>query len=164
MSENAALKAKLEAVTSRLSELTLDRFNEDDAWRLGGLMRARAIELGYPVAIDIRSGDTPLFSVMLPGATAANFDWARRKRNLTLLVGESSWELSLKKALGTDFAELMGLDSRDYTPHGGCVPIRVGGVVGIVATVTVSGLPQEQDHEFAVSCLAEFKKLSGERG
>ena len=160
MSETAALKAKLEAVTARLQELTLDHFDEDAAWQLGNIMRARAAESGYPIAIDIQVGDAPLFSVMLPGATAANFDWARRKRNLALLVGESSWELSLKKALGTDFASLMGLDPRDYTPHGGCVPIRVRGVVGIVATVTVSGLPQEEDHEFAVRCLAEFKELT----
>jgi uncharacterized protein (UPF0303 family) len=33
----------------------------------------------------------------------------------------------------------------------------VKGVAGIVATVTVSGLPQEEDHEFAIECLAAFK-------
>jgi uncharacterized protein (UPF0303 family) len=157
MADIAELKTKLERVTARLGELILDSFDEDAAWQLGNIMRARAAERGYPVAIDIRLGDAPLFSVMLPGATAANFDWARRKRNLSLLVGESSWELSLKKAIGTDFADLMGLDPRDYTPHGGCVPIRVKAVAGIVATVTVSGLPQEEDHEFAVECLAAFK-------
>ena len=144
-------------VRAELAELTLPRFDEHDAWRMGQWMRERALEAAHPVVIDIRQGDAPLFSVMLPGATTANFDWARRKRNLSLLIGQSSWELSLEKAAGTDFATLMGLDPRDYTPHGGCVPIRVEGVAGIVATVTVSGLPQQQDHEFAVAALKALK-------
>ena len=156
-SQNQTVAAKLSAVQAELETLVLESFNEDAAWRLASLMREKAIASKMPIVIDIRQGDTPLVAIQLPGATAANFDWARRKRNLTLLVGESSWELSLKKALGTDFAELMGLDPRDYTPHGGCVPVRVKGVTGIVATVTVSGLPQEQDHQFAVDALKALK-------
>lgn len=156
-SQNQTVAAKLSAVQAELETLVLESFNEDSAWRLASIMREKAIASKLPIVIDIRQGDTPLVAIQLPGATAANFDWARRKRNLTLLVGESSWELSLKKALGTDFAELMGLDPRDYTPHGGCVPVRVKGVTGIVATVTVSGLPQEQDHQFAVDALKALK-------
>lgn len=156
-SQNQTVAAKLSAVQAELETLVLESFNEDAAWRLASLMREKAIASKMPIVIDIRQGDTPLVAIQLPGATAANFDWARRKRNLTLLVGESSWELSLKKALGTDFAELMGLDPRDYTPHGGCVPVRVKGVTGIVATVTVSGLPQELDHQFAVDSLKALK-------
>ena len=148
----------LEQVRHQLKSLELERFDEQDAWQLGTWLRDKALKRGYPIVIDIRQGDTPLFAVMLPGATAANFDWARRKRNLSLLIGQSSWELSLEKRLGTDFVQLMGLDERDYTPHGGCVPIRVAGVAGIVATVTISGLPQQQDHEFAVEGLLSMAK------
>jgi len=155
----AQIQEQLDAVRAELATLELTKFDEHDAWLLGNLMRERALERGYPIAIDIRLGDAPLFSVMLPGATAANFDWARRKRNLALLVGASSWELSLAAKVGFEVISAMGLDSRDYTPHGGCVPIRVAGVAGIVATVTVSGLPQQDDHEFAVECLAALSAL-----
>ena len=154
---DAQTQAKLEAARAELAGLRLDKFDEDDAWRLGVLMRERAEADGLPIVIDIRLGDAPLCSIMMPGANASNFDWARRKRNLSLLVGQSSWELSLSQTLGTDIVNLMGLDPRDYTPHGGCVPIRVVGVAGIVATVTVSGLPQEQDHIFAVEALKALK-------
>lgn len=154
---DAQIQEQLDAVRAQLASLALTKFDEQDAWLLGNLMRERAVERGFPIAIDIRLGDAPLFSVMLPGATAANFDWARRKRNLALLVGASSWELSLAGKVGFDVLDAMGLDSRDYTPHGGCVPITVAGVAGIVATVTVSGLPQQDDHEFAVECLAALK-------
>lgn len=132
-----------------------DKFDQNDAWQLGSLMREKAVARNYPIVIDIRRGDAPLFSVMLDGASALNYDWARRKRNLVLLTEESSWFYSLKLAEGKNIIELMGLDPRDYTPHGGCVPIFVKGV-GLVATVTISGLPQEEDHRFAVDSLIEF--------
>ena len=149
--------AELDAVRAELAQLELTRFTTEDAWQLGTWLRDAAVARGYEIVIDIRQGDAPLFSVMLPGATEANFDWARRKRNLVSLIGQSSWELSLEKKLGTDFANLMGLPERDFTPHGGCVPIRVTGIVGMVATVTISGLPQRQDHEFAVEGLKALK-------
>ncbi|MGO7223713.1 heme-binding protein, partial [Rhizobium ruizarguesonis] len=41
----------------------------------------------------------------------------------------------------------------DYGPHGGSVPINVKGTGGIGA-VTVSGLPQRDDHTLAVEALA----------
>ena len=133
----------------------LKHFTPDDAWMLGSLMREEAIKRGYPIVIDIRKGEAPLFSVMLDGASDNNFDWARRKRNLTLLTEVSSWHHSQEKAKGKDIIEMMGLNPRGYTPHGGCVPIFVEGA-GLVATVTVSGLPQKEDHDFAVESV---KKL-----
>ena len=42
-----------------------------------------------------------------------------------------------------------------YAAHGGSFPIRVAGV-GIVGAVTVSGLPQAQDHALVVEGLRDF--------
>jgi uncharacterized protein (UPF0303 family) len=49
----------------------------------------------------------------------------------------------------------MGLPLRDYAAHGGSFPIRVEGV-GCVGAVTVSGLPQREDHELVTSVIAEM--------
>jgi uncharacterized protein (UPF0303 family) len=55
----------------------------------------------------------------------------------------------------TTLEEKSLLDPRKYAPHGGAFPLTIRGV-GVVGTVTVSGLPQEEDHKLVVSVLQEF--------
>lgn len=135
-----------------MAEIVLKHFTVEDAFALGLEMHTDARALKLPIVIDIRAGDAPLFSVMLPGASGLNFDWARRKRNLTLLTEKASWHHSQNLANGEDVIASMALNPRDYTAHGGCVPVFVEGA-GLVATVTISGLPQKEDHEFAMKHL-----------
>ncbi|MFD0330409.1 heme-binding protein [Streptacidiphilus monticola] len=47
------------------------------------------------------------------------------------------------------------LDPARYAAHGGSFPLLVRGT-GPVGTVTVSGLPQLDDHLFVVECLRRF--------
>ena len=138
-----------------MTDIDFKRFTAAEAFELGSRMYADAMAQALPIVIDIRSGDAPLYSVMLPGASALNFDWARRKRNLTLLTQKSSWHHSQNLAKGEDVIASMALDPRDYTAHGGCIPIFVEGA-GLVATVTISGLPQKEDHEFALKHLTDL--------
>jgi uncharacterized protein (UPF0303 family) len=51
------------------------------------------------------------------------------------------------------------LPESEYAAHGGAFPIIVRDV-GAVGTVTVSGLPQEEDHRLVVSVLREFLAAS----
>ena len=129
----------------------LKSFTQEDAWNLCVIANDLATERDYPIVIDIREGDTSLFTVKLPGATDENLNWARRKRNLTLLTKVASWEHDKARKAGHDILEEQNLDEKDYASHGGCVPIFVNGE--LVATLTISGLPSKDDHEFAVECL-----------
>jgi len=54
-----------------------------------------------------------------------------------------------------------GLDLRDYSTHGGCFPVFLTGT-GCVGTITVSGLPQREDHELVVSVLQQYLQLADE--
>ncbi len=47
------------------------------------------------------------------------------------------------------------LDESEFAAHGGAFPV-IGRGVGVVGTVTVSGLPQEEDHRLVVSVLRSF--------
>jgi uncharacterized protein (UPF0303 family) len=58
-------------------------------------------------------------------------------------------------ASGTQLDEARGVLPIDHAPHGGCFPIHIEGT-GVVGTITVSGLPQREDHRFVTECLCEF--------
>jgi uncharacterized protein (UPF0303 family) len=127
------------------------KFGQSEAWKLCVIAHDLAIERGYPIVIDIREGQDSLFTVRLPGATDENLNWARRKRNLTLLTKQASWEHDKARKAGNDILVEQNLDPKDYASHGGCVPLIVNGE--LVATFTISGLPSKEDHEFAIECL-----------
>ena len=127
------------------------RFNLDDAWKLAEIAHDLAAVRSYPIVIDIREGEKSLFTVKLLGATDENLNWARRKRNLTLLTKQPSWEYDKARKAGHDILVEQNLDEANYASHGGCVPIFVNNE--LVATLTISGLPSKEDHEFAIECL-----------
>jgi len=141
--------ATLEAETARL---IFPRFTEDTALHLGQILLDLARDDSLPVVIDIRTADRTLFHAALPGSAPLNDLWAKRKSNTalkfhlpTLLVGERN------RAKGETLVR-HGLPTEDYADNGGSVPIRVEGV-GVVAVVTVSGLPQVEDHKLVVRAL-----------
>jgi uncharacterized protein (UPF0303 family) len=156
MNEN--IKADLAKISKQESLLVFPKFDESIAWEVGSLLRAAAEVVGQPVVIDIRRGDDCLFFVAMPGTTPANADWARRKRNLVNLLQESSYALGLRREMGQDIVSFMSLDYRNFASHGGCFPIRVAGA-GMVGTITVSGLPQREDHKLVIDVLSEFLRV-----
>ncbi|MCU1403784.1 MAG: heme-degrading protein, partial [Glaciihabitans sp.] len=90
------------------------------------------------------------------GTTADNDDWVARKIRTVRRFEQSSFLVGRRHAAaGTDFAESTGLDLSLYAAHGGCFPIVVRDA-GLVGTVTVSGLLQEDDHALVVEALTEF--------
>ena len=65
-------------------------------------------------------------------------------------------------AFGRKYA--LGGKSGEFAIHGGGVPVRVGGVEGVVGVVVVSGLKQEQDHMVVVEALEEFVEMCRREG
>jgi uncharacterized protein (UPF0303 family) len=104
--------------------------------------------------IDIRTANRRLYFAALPGSAPDNDEWARRKANMALRKQCSSLLCGERlKASGESVGQDMGLDPLDYAAHGGSFPVRVTGV-GVVAVITVSGLPSRDDHELIVRVLA----------
>ena len=136
--------------------LRFTAFDEDAAWTLGSLLRTKVKARGAAVVIEIRLARETVFFCAMPGTAPANADWARRKRNTVELLGQSSYATGL--ALLQEQSSLeskMGLPTRDFASHGGSFPIFVAGV-GRIGTVTVSGLPQREDHAVVVQALADM--------
>ena len=148
------LERELKNVLEQEARLVFPEFDASTAWRIGSALRTAALERGVAVAIDIRCGDDILFFHAMPGTAPANADWARRKRNAVELLHTSSYAIGLKLEQDKSSLEAkQGLPLRDYATHGGSFPIRVRGV-GVVGVVTVSGIPQREDHAMVVKALA----------
>ena len=143
----------LAALLAEEDELQFDAFDNDTAWELGGRLVAAARDRGLAVTIDIERGEQQLFHCALPGTAADNDEWIRRKNRVVRRFGHSSFYMG--RAHGDAFAERFLLDPTVYAAHGGAFPVIVRGV-GPIGTVTVSGLPQEEDHRLVVSVLREF--------
>ncbi len=157
----AQLEQDLECIARQERELQWTAFNEADAWQLGSTLRELAVERQLAVVIDIRRfaphlgnhSGVPLFYVALPGTAADNAEWARRKANLVARLGRSSYAIGLSlKVRNSTLQETYSLPSADYVSHGGAFPILIAGT-GIIGSVTVSGLPQRDDHELVVEAL-----------
>ena len=137
-------------------ELVFGRFDNTDAWRLGSLLVSLAQVRDLPVAIDIRRGTQQLFHAALPGSVADNDTWIELKVRVVERYGMSSYRKGrLLAAEGKSLDAAVGVDPALYAAHGGAFPIRVRDV-GVVGVVTVSGLPQADDHALAVEAIRDF--------
>jgi len=140
--------------------LVFDRFDNADAWALGCLLVDLATGRDLPVAVDIRRGAQQLFHAALPGSTADNDAWIRRKARTVQRYGASSYLVGRRLAAkGQQLDAGMGVDPAAYAAHGGAFPIRVPHV-GVVGVITVSGLPQADDHALVVEAIEAY--LSGD--
>ncbi len=138
--------------------LIFPNFDEDQAWRLGNSLVAMSQRERLGVVINIRTANRTLFHAALPGSGPSNDNWARRKSNSCLMFQEASLLVGTRNRERHQTLADLGLDGADYADHGGAVPVVVRGV-GMVAVVTVSGLPQRDDHALVVRAMREILSI-----
>ena len=146
----------LKELRQQEEEIQFASFTHDTALAVGMALLQEARKRGKAVAIDITRSGQQLFHFAMAGTTVDNGEWIKRKNNVVNRFGHSSYYvgISLKNA-GQTMEEKYLVSSSDYAAHGGAFPLIIRHV-GIVGTITVSGLPQQEDHELVVSTLKEF--------
>lgn len=137
-------------------EVQFASFSNDRALEVGLALVRAAREKGKAVTVDITRNGQQLFHFAMAGTSVDNGEWVKRKNRVVGRFGHSSYYvgIALKSARQT-IEEKYLLPESEYAPHGGAFPLIIKGV-GVVGTVTVSGLPQEEDHELVVSVLRQF--------
>lgn len=159
-----SLQALIGRIQGEIHELQFPGFSMDDALNLGLLLVELGKERALPIAIDITKGEQVLFHVALPGATPDNEHWIRAKQRTAARYEVPSLLVGLRGRLRGGRIEDEGwFDQTRYAAHGGSFPVYVTGV-GAVATVTVSGLPQVQDHDLVVEAMREVLRPTGADG
>ena len=150
------LKQDIQRIAFQEQTLQFSSFDKATAWELGTRLKTACEEQGAAVTIEVRLLRETVFFYSMPGTCAINTDWARRKRNVVELMELSSYGVGRSFELkGNSLESLMGLPLRDYASHGGSFPVFVKGM-GCIGAVTVSGLPQREDHAMVVQVLAQM--------
>ncbi|OIN65995.1 hypothetical protein BLD48_12875 [Exiguobacterium sp. KRL4] len=144
---------KLTELLAQEQTMTLRSFTNQDALRAGQYVIDRGLQEQLSVAVELKRNGQRLFYAALDGTAPDQEEWIRRKSNVVLRHGHSSLYMRLyneekQRAYHTMYA----VDPADYADAGGSFPIRVAGV-GVIGTITVSGLSQEADHQLAVDAL-----------
>lgn len=150
------LQQALAAAAAEEQELVFGSFTNEEGLALGLALVEMARSRGQAVTVDVERAGQLLFHHAMAGTTPDNRTWIERKKRAVNRWRRSSWALGLgNRARGRTLAEALGPAAADYADHGGCFPVVVRGV-GFVGTVTVSGLPQKEDHDLVVEVLRSF--------
>ena len=160
--EKIKMSNALKARAGEHDELQFNSFSNTKAFEIGLRLVEVARMNGYQVAIDIRKHGQQVFHYACEGTSRDNDEWIVRKNKVTDYFGKSSIYIKeMIKDAGKTQEELFFIDSMEFSSFGGAFPIIIRDT-GAIGTVTVSGLPDEQDHELVVSVLREFVETDGE--
>lgn len=137
-------------------EIVFAAFTNADALELGLQIVDAAKKRGVAVTVDIERSGQKLFHCAMDGTSPDNDQWIRRKNNVVMRTFKSSFHVGqILKRDGTPIEERYFLDPMEYSAHGGSFPLRISGV-GVIGTIAVSGLPQEEDHRLVVTSIRDF--------
>ncbi len=152
------IKKLMEEIKAQEQELVFDCFNSKEALILGQMLIDHGKALGAAVSLSITLNKRQLFYYSFDGVSPDNDNWIRRKQNTVYHFFKSSYYVAMDLKLREDtIPNRYGLQQQDYVAKGGGFPIIIKNV-GVVGTVTVSGLTEREDHLFAVDTIREYLK------
>lgn len=144
------------------SKCFLSKFDGSIAFDLGCKVRQWAIE-AFPekslvIDVSLPSGQCLFHATTASGTCLDNDIWIQRKKKTAFRFGCSSFFMGqkLRQKNAKSMEEAFYIDSKEYAVHGGAAPIILENSDTIVACLTVSGLKQEEDHLFAITCVIEY--------
>ena len=141
--------------------LSLSSLNNNDAIEIGEIATTLGTQRKLPIAVEVRIGDWIVFHASLQGSKPENDWWINRKVAVVKLKQHSTmYERVSAEERGVDWHKENNLQDETHAIHGGALPLITDD--GFKGILIVSGLPQVEDHLFAVEVLTEFLARKGE--
>jgi uncharacterized protein (UPF0303 family) len=141
--------------------LKLPSLSNDDAIKIGQIAVTLGSKRKLPIAIEIRFGDWIVFHASLLGSKPENDWWINRKVAVVMLKQHSTmYERVSAEERGADWHKENKVQDETHAIHGGALPLITD--EGFKGILIISGLPQVEDHLFAVEVLTEFLARKGE--
>jgi uncharacterized protein (UPF0303 family) len=145
---------------------------EEQILKLLSLTNSDAVEIGeiaitfgnqrkLPITIEVRIGDWMVFYASLEGSKPENDWWINRKVAVVMLKKHSTmYERVFAEERGVNWHIENNLTDETHAIHGGALPLITN--EGFKGILIISGLPQVEDHLFAVEVLTKFLARKGE--
>lgn len=154
MSQEA--EREIEKLQALQQELVFEEFNCDTAWTIGSMLYERAKREKKVITISIVVNGHRLFYYSFEGTTPNNDAWISRKENTVNQFFKSSYEVALLMQIKKDnLTNRYGLPAEKYAASGGSVPIIIKST-GVIGTITVSGMAQNEDHYFVMDIIRKY--------
>jgi uncharacterized protein (UPF0303 family) len=136
-----------------IQKIELESFSNKVAMDMGVRIIELAKSRNQAIAVEISRLNHTVFLYVDDELPADKHNWLRRKANVAKHFEESS--LAVKTTLENRQMSLekpFGLEEKDYIAKGGSIPVFVKNA-GMVATITVSGLRDFEDHDIIIEAL-----------
>ena len=141
--------------------LILPSLTNTDAIEIGQIATSLGTDRNLPIAVEVRIGDWIIYHASLTGSTPENDWWIGRKARVVNLKKHSTiFERVLAEENDIDWHKENNLMDETHAIHGGALPLITD--EGFKGILVISGLPQVEDHLFAVEVLTEFLARKGE--
>ena len=142
--------------------LKLPSLTNSDAVEIGDIAITLGSQRKLPITIEVHIGDWMVFHVSLQGSKPENDWWINRKLAVVKLKQHSTmYERVSAEERGVDWHKENNLKDETHSIHGGALPLITD--EGFKGILVISGLPQVEDHLFAVEILTEFLARKGEQ-
>jgi uncharacterized protein (UPF0303 family) len=141
--------------------LKLPSLTNSEAIEIGEIATSMGNQRNVPIAIEVRIGNWIVYHASLQGSKPENDWWISRKVAVVMLKQHSTmYERVSAEEQGIDWHKENNSKDDTHAIHGGAVPLITD--EGFKGILIISGLPQVEDHLFAVEVLTEFLARKGE--
>ncbi|MZQ81189.1 heme-degrading domain-containing protein [Paenibacillus sp. 5J-6] len=137
------------------AELQFSVFTNETAYRVGNSIIEKAMRENKSIVVDIRKNNELLFYSRLDGTSSNNDEWVTWKNNVVHHFGHSSYYMHVFLKSTGSTVEASGLNPNDFKAEGGAFPLFLKDE-GLVGTISVSGLPGNEDHNMVTSVLKDI--------
>ncbi|MCJ7688538.1 MAG: heme-degrading domain-containing protein [Clostridiaceae bacterium] len=146
----------LEEIKKQEEMLQFTEFTNEMALQIGMRLMEKAKKENFSIVIDITRCGHQLFHYAFEGTTPDNDDWIIRKNRVVNRFQTSSLYIGTKLKLEEKtIEEKYHISSTEFCPYGGAFPIIIRNV-GVVGTISSSGIRQITEHNLIVGVLKEF--------
>lgn len=140
--------------------LQFEKFDNDDALKLGLWYVDYAKKNNFSIGIKIERNRQVIFSYMMNGTCIENEKWYDRKKNVVDRYSHSSKYVKVMyEQNDKNFSNDSLLDKEFYQAEGGSFPLIIKNT-GVIGSITICGLSGDEDHDICVKGIKNFLEVN----